>query len=285
MGDDSLEARVHARAARLSKSQRRVAEFVTSQENNAALLTAADVAAAVGVSEATVVRFAQALGFDGYPSLRRSMQQTLVHNMTTVNRLKSTLQEKTDAPVLERFLAEDADAVQRTARTIQRDQFEAAVDMLLNSRSLHIVGHLMAYPAAHLLWMGCRMIGLPAHLIEASGADTAVHLQGTGRKDLLVSISLLRYNVATVGAVRTAGECGMRRLAITDDLLSPTAVHSDVSLVIASTPEHFFQSTTAVTSVVNGLVTACSIKRPSQAQRALAELERRWQESHTFYED
>ena len=279
-----FDERIRSSAQTMSKSHRRIAEYVTAPDSTPGLLTAGTIAQAVGVSEATVVRFAQALGYKGYPEMQRSMQKALVQDVTTVRRFEATLRELGPAEsVVERCLSEDAQALRATAKTLDTAQVASAAEAMLRGGQIFIVGHLMAYPAAHLLWIGCRMIGLPAVLVESSGADSALHLHQAVENDVLISVSMHRYNAGTVSVVEMAQRMGMTRVAITDDVLSPTAVRSDFALVTAQSGATFFQSTAPVISVVDALLTVCSILRPERSQSSLAGLEENWDQTGTFY--
>lgn len=285
MDTKPFDERIRSAAQHLSKSHRRIAEYVTAQDSTPGLLTAATIAQAVGVSEATVVRFAQALGYKGYPDMQRSMQRALVRDVTTVRRFEATLRNLGPAEsVVERCLFEDAQALSATAKTLDAAQVTSAADAMLKAGHIFVVGHLMAYPAAHLLWSGCQMIGMPATLVESSGADSALHLHKATENDVLISVSMHRYNSSTVSVVEMAQEIGMTRVAITDDVLSPTAVRSNLALVTAQSGETFFQSTAPVISVVDALLTVCSIMRPESSQSSLARLEKNWDQAGTFYQ-
>ncbi|GAF46429.1 hypothetical protein RW1_031_00110 [Rhodococcus wratislaviensis NBRC 100605] len=117
----------------LSKGQRRIAEFVVDQQNAAGLLTAADLARAVGVSEATVVRFAQNLSYSGYPEMRRVLQDSLKNDMTTVSRFASTLDSVSGGSVLDSYLTQDIEALRQSAGTVDRRQFDLAVTTLVDA--------------------------------------------------------------------------------------------------------------------------------------------------------
>lgn len=288
MAGQPLEERLRAQAETFSKGQRRLARYLTEQGSTSALLTAADLAAAVGVSEATVVRFSQALGYSGYPELRRDLGASLRSDVTTLSRFSSTLESAEGESVLDRSLREDLSGIQRTAASLDEAQLLAAADAIMAGGRVWTVGALMSYPAAHLLRTGLRMIGVDATVLDGSVGSPGLEFDGDGdggdahRQDVLVSVALRRYNAGTVDTVDLARGVGMTCIALTDDVLSPTATRSDTVLLVAPTEQEFFQSTTSVIAVVTALVTACSLRRPEESRRRLAGLEQRWSDSHTF---
>ncbi|WP_072806196.1 MurR/RpiR family transcriptional regulator [Rhodococcoides yunnanense] len=285
MSDASLDSRIRERASTFSRGFRRVAEYVTDQQNAAGLLTASSLADNVGVSEATVVRFAQTLGYSGYPDMRRALQVMLKNEVTTVSRFASTVGSTAGDSILRSYLTDDAEALHRSVSTVAADQFDSAVQLLTDARRVYTVGNLMSFPAAQLLRSGLRMIGIDARTIEGPGSDASLDLHDGDERDVVVSVALRRYNAQTVAAVDLAQEMKMGRIAITDDVLSPTATRSDLALVVATNRSEFFQSTTTVTSVVNALVTACSLVRPDRSESELSALERHWTRARVFHQE
>lgn len=282
MIEQSLEERLRANAEGFSKGQRRLARYISEQGSTSALLTAAGLAEAVGVSEATVVRFSQALGYTGYPDLRRDLGASLRSDVTTLSRFSSTLESATGSSIVDSSLREDLTGIQRTAATLDDGQLRAAAGAIMSGGRVWAVGALMSFPAAHLLRTGLRMIGVDANVLDGSVGSSGLEFQNRGRADVLVSVALRRYNAGTVDSVELARSLGMTCIAITDNVLSPTATRSHQVLLVAPTEQEFFQSTTSVISVVTALVTACSLQRPDESRERLAGLEQRWSESGTF---
>lgn len=79
---------IQAKFSRLSKGQKLIAEYILKHYDKAAFMTAAKLGASVDVSESTVVRFANELGFNGYPKLQKSLQELIKNKLTTVQRIE-----------------------------------------------------------------------------------------------------------------------------------------------------------------------------------------------------
>lgn len=278
----SIEDRIQSKADTFSRKQRLLADYLLAQGSTSALLTAADLANAVEVSEATVVRFSQTLGYSGYPELRRDLGASLRSDVTTLSRFSSTLESADGSSLVERSLLGDLTGIQLTAARLDEDQLIAAAAAIMGGGCVWTVGTLMSFPAAHLLRTGLRMIGVDANVLDGAIDAAGLEFQDRAPSDVLISIALRRYSAGTVGTVDLARRVGMTCIAITDDVLSPTATRSDLTLLVAPTEQEFFQSTTSVTSVVTALVTACSLKNPTESQQRLAGLEARWSDSETF---
>lgn len=278
----TLQQRITARMDRLSKGHLRIAAYLSEHGSASALLTASELAVAVGISEATVVRFAQALGYGGYPDLRRDLEHSLRSDITALNRLNSTVADEVDEWSVAQSLHKDLSSIQRTAATLDEEQVKSAAKAILAARHIWTVGALMSVPAAHLLRTGLRMVGLDARLLDTTAGSPELEIQGECSDDVFVSVALQRYSSSTIDAVDLAQSTGMTCIAITDDPRSPTAALSSVVILVAPTELEFFQSTASVTAVVGALITECAVIQPDRARAHLAEVERHWATANTF---
>ncbi|MBR4429179.1 MAG: MurR/RpiR family transcriptional regulator, partial [Clostridia bacterium] len=86
----NLVERLNLSGKRLSKSHRRIADYIVAHYDKAVFMTAAVLGEAAGVSESTVVRFAMALGYEGYPQLQHSLQELARHRLTAAQRFDMT---------------------------------------------------------------------------------------------------------------------------------------------------------------------------------------------------
>ena len=104
--------------ASFSKGQRAIAQYITDEYDKAAFMTAAKLGKTVGVSESTVVRFAVCLGFDGYPSMQKAMQEMVLNRLTSVQRLEVASDRIGDRDIVSMVLQSDADKLRRTDETL-----------------------------------------------------------------------------------------------------------------------------------------------------------------------
>jgi len=129
-----LEDRIHS----FLKGQRRIAAYITDAYDKAAFMTASNLGKAVGVSESTVVRFATELGYDGYPSMQKAMQEMVLNRLTSVQRIEVTKDRIGDQDVLSMVLQSDADKLRKTNETVDRNAFQAAIQTILKARRIYI---------------------------------------------------------------------------------------------------------------------------------------------------
>ena len=122
-----------------SKGQRRIARYMIEHYEQAAYMTAARIGAEVGVSESTVVRFANELGFEGYPELQRGLQDLIRNRLTSFQRMEVANRMIGESDVLDKVLLGDADKIKHTLENADRAAFAGAVDKLLHAKHIYIM--------------------------------------------------------------------------------------------------------------------------------------------------
>jgi len=263
---------------RLTPAQRRILQYIIEHYEEAIFLTASQLAQNVGVSEATVVRLAQALGFDGYPGMQRKFRQGLQDRLSTVTRLEHTVDHvRQTGDVVVKVLQEDIHNLSQTLKNLSLDIFERAVADLQSAKRIFVVGLRGAHAPALTLATYLRFLGKQAHLLVPGHGEMWDILQGLGRSDLVVGISFPRYTQITLEVLQHARMKRARVGAITDSPLSPLARYAHWVLTAHCELDSFIESFTAATSLVNALLTAMSIQDPGKTLRILRQREALWE--------
>ena len=125
---------------RLSKGQKLIAQYLISNYDKVAFMTASKLGEEVGVSESTVVRFANALGFSGYPKLQDALQELIKNKLTTVQRVEMNQEYSDDCKILNKVLKSDIDNIRHTLDDLDEEIFQQASDKLLKARKIYILG-------------------------------------------------------------------------------------------------------------------------------------------------
>jgi DNA-binding MurR/RpiR family transcriptional regulator len=273
-----FDALVRGRYTKLSPAHRRVADYLLADGRRAAIVPAADIATTLGMSEATVSRFAQALGFGGYPELRDLLRERFLTTATSIDRLNASAAAPTvpRGSVLERVLAEDADAVLGTLAQIPRATFDAAVEAIVSARRTYVVGSRGSAGLALVLGMGLRIFLPETRVIAVNVGDEAEELLSLRRGDLVIVISVLRYSGQTLEILRFAHEAKARTVAITDSPISPVARLADLVLLVRQTSPRTMASYAAIASVASALTEAVATKRGGKAGKSLRDAEVLW---------
>lgn len=279
-----LESRIKDNFKNFSEGQRLIAEYLLNYSDKAAFFTAANLGKVVGVSESTVVRFANFLGYDGYPALQRDLQNRIKNKLTTVNRLKKSIRSVNGGEnILYEVLRNDMENINKTMNDISLESFDKFIEEMLKANSIYIVGLRTAASLAYFMGFTLHLLLKNVTTITFGVSDLFERLININEKDLLIGISFPRYTLQTVEIMEYAKKKGAKTAAITDSVMSPLAQLADISVLANSNLNSFIDSFTAPLSLVNALVTAIGIKKRGETLGSLAELEEIWKKYNVFY--
>ena len=194
---------------------------------------------------------------------------------TSLDRLAASA-EQPRGSVLERVLAEDADAVLGTLAQIPAGTFDAAVEAILGARRTYVVGSRGSAGLALVLGMGLRIFLPETRVIAVNVGDEAEELLAVRKGDLVVVISVLRYSGQTLEILRYAHEAKARTVAITDSPISPVARTADIVLLTKQTSPRTMASYAAIASIASALTEAVAARLGPRARPALRRAESLW---------
>ena len=260
-----------------SKGQRLIARFILDFYDKAAFMTASRLGKTVNVSESTVVRFAAELGYDGYPSMQKALQEMIRGKLTSIQRIEVANDRIGDQDVLSTVLQADMEKIRLTLEETDREDFDQAVDAILSARRIYIVGARSAAALAEFLGFYFRLIFDEVVLVQTTSVSgTFEQMLRVGEKDVVIGISFPRYSSQTVQAMRFARDRGARVLAITDSAASPLTGTASVTLTAKSDMASFVDSLVAPLSLINALIVAVGRRKKTDVSRTFSTLERIW---------
>ena len=261
-----------------SKGQRRIAQYIMDEYDKAAFMTAAKLGKTVGVSESTVVRFAVILGFDGYPSMQKAMQEMVLNRLTSVQRLEVASDRIGSQDIVSMVLQSDAEKLRRTDETLNREDFKKVVDAIVEAKHVYILGVRSAAPLANFLGYYLRYLSDNVHIVTASGAgEMFEQIVGVNDQDAVVAFSFPRYSTTTLKGAQYCASAGATVIGITDSSVSPLAQVCDHVLLAKSDMLSLVDSLVAPVSVVTALIVAVSARRSQELARRLDALEGIWE--------
>ncbi|WP_035290353.1 MurR/RpiR family transcriptional regulator [Clostridium sp. KNHs214] len=267
---------------RLSKGQKLIAEYILKHYDKAAFMTAAKLGISVGVSESTVVRFANELGFSGYPKLQKALQELIKNKLTTVQRIELSNDLITEHNALKGVLKSDIENIRSTLEKINHKTFEDVVDLLFNSKKIYIIGLRSSTALAEFLGFYLNLILDNVKVVGYGMSDIFEQMLGLTEDDLVIGIGFPRYATRTIEALNFAQSRSAKVVAITDSLLSPLAASSDYSLIAQSNMASFVDSLVAPLSVINALIIAAGLREKEKISSTFTDLESIWQEYQVY---
>lgn len=262
---------------KFSKGQRMICKYITENYDKAAFMTAGKLGKTVGVSESTVVRFASELGYDGYPGMRRAMQGMIRSRLTAVQRIEVAKEQIDRGNLLDAVLSADMDKLRSTLEEINREDFNRAVEEILNARTVYIVGMRSSTSLANFMGFYLNLLLDNVHLVhDTSVSEVYEQVFRIQKGDVFIGISYPRYSSRTIKAMQFAKSTGAFALGITDGPTSPFNGVADLNLYAKSDMVSFLDSLVAPMSLINALIVAIGIQRPENLSETFRRLEGIW---------
>lgn len=283
---NELLSKIHERYAKLSKGQKRLADYITANYDKAVFLTAAKLGKTVGVSESTVVRFATQLGYDGYPGFQKALEELVRNKLNSIQRMEVTYGRISQSEILETVLQSDIDKIKMTLTAIDHEIFNLAVDTMLNARRIYIIGIRSCAPLANFLGFYLNLILENVTLVNTnSSSEIFEQLIRIGEEDAIIGISFPRYSMRTLKALEFASNRKAKVITLTDSVHSPMNLYSSCNLIARSDMASIVDSLVAPLSVINALVVALCMKKQKEVINTLGTLEEIWDEYQVYSSD
>ena len=259
-----------------SKGQKRIAAYILESYDKAAFMTASKLGKTVAVSESTVVRFAVELGFDGYPSMQKSLQKMIRRRLNSVQRIEVSNDRIGDHDILSTVLQSDMEKIRLTLEAVDHNSFELSADAIVSARRIYIIGVRSA--ASIVTFLSFNMHLIFDNVITVSTNTVSEIFERLIRVDVVIGISFPRYSRRTVEAMRLARDRGATTIAITDSDASPLAPIATHMLKARSDMVSFVDSLVAPLSLANALLVAVSRRKSSELSNTFQTLEKIWDE-------
>ena len=263
--------------AGFSKGQKRIANYILQNYDKAAFMTASKLGTKVGVSESTVVRFASELGYDGYPSMQRALQEMIRSRLTSTQRIQAAGDLLSGQDLLSAVVQSDMDKLRMMVGEADRKEFDRVVDKIMEARHIYILGVRSSSFVAGYLTFYMHLLFENVTLVQSNAAgEIFEQLLRVGPGDVMIAISFPRYSNVTMNTVKFAQDRGATIVAITDNMLSPVYQLSDAALLAPCEMISFVDSMVAPLSLVNALLIAVGYRLGTDVSRTFAELEDIW---------
>lgn len=283
---NELLQNIDKRYSKLSKGQKKLADYIREDYDKAAFLTAAKMGAVVGVSESTVVRFATTLGYKGYPEFQKALEELVRTKLNSIQRMEVTYGRISQGEILDSVLQSDIEKIKLTMASIDHNIFETAVDTILNARRIYVVGIRSCAPLASFLSFYLNLICDNVTLVNtSSSSEVFEQLIRINEEDVIIGISFPRYSMRTLKALEFASNRSAKVITLTDSIHSPMNLYSSCNLIARSDMASIVDSLVAPLSVVNALVVALCMKKQNDVVATLETLENIWDEYQVYSKD
>jgi DNA-binding MurR/RpiR family transcriptional regulator len=253
-GHQTLSAYISSRFDEFSRSQKDVAQYVVDHLDEVAFHTAEELARRANTSSSTVVRFSQALGFEGFPELQDAAREEYREATRAVatGETREPLFALDHTP-FEAAIAADYANVEETARKVSREDVKAAVDAIATAERVLVAGtDQMAFFASYLRHL-LMLLDIRADIAASPSQEALSRLGRIDERTLVIGLSAGRPHPLVVRALKIARHRKASTLAIVDATLSEVAQLSDRTLYYSSNSPAFVRSHTGLLSLLQAL--------------------------------
>ena len=283
---NELILRIEEKYGKMSKGQKRLADYVRKNYDKAVFLTAAKLGETVGVSESTVVRFAIQLGYKGYPGFQKALEELVRTKLNSIQRMEVTYGRISQSEILETVLHSDIEKIKQTLDVIDHKAFNLAIDTILNARKIYVIGIRSCAPLASFFSFYLNLVcDNVTPVTTNSSSEIFEQLIRIGEEDVIVGISFPRYSMRTLKALEFASNRKAKVITLTDSIHSPMNLYSSCNLIARSDMASIVDSLVAPLSVINSLIVALCMKKQKEVVSTLETLEDIWGEYQVYSGD
>ncbi|MBQ9459066.1 MAG: MurR/RpiR family transcriptional regulator [Oscillospiraceae bacterium] len=265
-----------------SKGQKLIARFILENYDKAAFMTASKLGKTVQVSESTVVRFAAQLGYDGYPSMQRALQEMIRGKLTSIQRIQASDGVLGGSDLVTNVLHRDMEKIRMAIDQTDAAEFDRVADTVARAKRVYIVGFRSSSFLAGYLNFYFRLIFDNVTLVQSGAAGTFDQIFRVGPGDVVFAICFPRYSELALKTVQFAKERGATITGLTDSEMSPIARIAECSLLVHNEMISFVDSLAAPMSMLNALILACARKKGTDVSASFSELEHVWERFSIF---
>jgi DNA-binding MurR/RpiR family transcriptional regulator len=258
----------------LTKSEKRIANYLRKNQEESAFLAAGEIADRLGLSEATMVRFARTLGFSSYPTMRTVLQEAFRHRVTHSARLRSRLDDLREAgDIFDRLVVSEIDYLTQSLETIDRQSLHRAVEMIRSRKRIFVFGVGPSLSLVNLMEIRLGRFGWQVIPLITAGREILEPLIWMTDQDLLFVICFFDISGALQLILDYANEIKCPVIMLTDTLGSIIGDKADVVLSAKRGPVSEFHSLVVPMTIINTLLLAVAQEEQAQVMTNLDKLD------------
>ena len=266
----TLKALIAERAAEFPKRLTQIAGFALEHPDEIAFGTVSSIAEQAAVQPSALVRFAQAMGYQGFSDMqevfRSRLRDRILNYGERLEQLRAHAQETSKPHVIfQGFCEASAKSIAALEEKLSPDDLDRAVDRLSAADTIYLIGLRRSFPIASYMAYAFGKLGVKAILVDAVGGLAAEQITFAGPRDAVLAISFTPYASETVTLARAAAERGVPAVSVTDSPFSPLAQMAGLWIEISEANFEGFRSMAATLTLAMTLTVAVAERREAQA--------------------
>lgn len=265
----------------LSARQMVLARFILQNSDTAPFMNSVSLSEAAGVSNATVIRLAARLGFNGFPEFQKALQKTVLEQIRSLERYTAEQVDREES-LSQRVLSLEFHVLEEMKRSLDERSLQEAVDLLSLKRRIYVIGFLANTCLAEYFAYFLGILREDVHLIVHSGKNVFSQVQNAGKDDGAIIYSFPRYPAATQSLAFYLKERGVQVIGVTDSILSPLAACSIILLKAPMKFLSFIDPCAGAFALNHCLLTEFYHRKPGQMRDRLRAFEE-YSQSQNFF--
>ncbi|WP_321943821.1 MurR/RpiR family transcriptional regulator [Paraburkholderia tropica] len=263
----------------LTHAQKDLARFVLDRSDEVAFMSARQLADAVGQSDAAVVRFARAVGYDGFPHLKAALREGILERTGASGMRSQSLLPQSELELFDQLFEIEASLVTATAKMNSAETAASVVDRLIAARRIWVTGHGTTYSMASYIAMHLNQVLGNVAMFNIDHGDLAARFREVSPADVFLGVGYVRYIPYTIEILRVAKGLGAQIVAITDSHTSPLAQLADDALYAArGTASFAWWSQAGTLAIADWLTSLIMVRDADNVNERLRQADAVWKQ-------
>lgn len=264
-----------------SAGQKRIADLFKENQIVLAFSSASEIGKKVEVSESTVIRWAQKLGFKGYAEFQHVMQKKLAEQrIEQVEDEKTT--EYTSQSIVKNLLDADIKSISQLKETLQEEQLLQVVDLIGSAKKIYVTSNFFDFGLAHSFTHWMNRVLDKTELLMQGDMQYYHQLSKLTEDDILIAFAFPRYTKNVIETLQTAKEQGTTVIVITDQVDAPVAPFADELLLVPISTTLSIDSYTAVHALLTSIMRFIYVKEHEKVKQNLARIDAMYERKGIF---
>ncbi|MEK3981746.1 MurR/RpiR family transcriptional regulator [Psychrobacillus sp. FSL K6-2836] len=255
----------------MSKSQRKIANYVQEHPNDIALYSAAEFGSKIGLSESTIIRFAYSLGFSGFAELQKLVREQFFikeSSLSTYQQAKLVIPK--DISFHKQVMEQDRESILVTMNQIEENAYHAAIQHLSNAKSVYVLGLRSSYSAANWLSFSLGLVKENVHFMRPETEDVIRTITQMDENSVVIIISFHRYLKETIQIAELIKKQKSYIIGISDSMLAPIHAYSDVLFPIYASNKSTLDAVSPLFSFMNAVVAGLIVEQKEDFKKRQA---------------
>lgn len=252
---------------KFSKTHKKIAIYILDNYENVVFQTSSKLAKNCSVSESSIIRFCNAIGYDGYTEMQKSLQNFVKEKLTVSQRLKSISNNSNDeVDILYDVLYKSKSDIDWLMNNINEDSFKTVIKLISQSKNVYLIGSRSSYSPIYFLALGLSWIRDNVFIIDGTNLNFD-KLADIDENDVIFSISLPRYLKSTIDYHKYGFSRNAKTICITDTITSPLVKYSTFPILINNEILSYSDNLIPVMCVITAILNAVAATTPGSNEK------------------